>query len=145
MCSRVAHLTHQPPLRVQGQWQSAVQHISVLLTTNGTRSATAPPQVHPAHTPGDAQLARFGLLLGSGPGLRPSTDTMRVMVGGALDAHDPAAGVTLFHALAAHGAMPDIGVVNLVLRALAKLGQWQQMWVALQSAWQGVGIDEVRR
>ena len=123
--------------------------MSVLLTTNGTRTAAAgggggmPPQ-RAVQPPGDAELARFGLLLSSGPGLRPSTETMRVMLEGALQSNDAAAGVTLFHALAAHGAQPDVGVVNLVLRAHAKLGQWQQMWVALQSAWLGVGIDDVR-
>ena len=94
-----------------------------------------PPAVH------DADLAQASLLLSSGPEVRPNAETVHVLMNASLERLEPASAVQCFTALVAHGVAPDVRAVNLLLRALAQLGQWQQAWAVLSSAWRGVGIN----
>jgi hypothetical protein len=132
---------------VQEGWQAALRHYGVLLlamSQRGGGAPSAPPQLPPFADPAllrDTALASLSMLLEGGPELRPGPRTARLLMGAALDANDAATAIDVFTSVAAFGAAPDVAVVNLMLCALARRGEWLQTWHVLQSAWRGVGVD----
>jgi hypothetical protein len=67
--------------------------------------------------------------------------TMQTMMNAALLCNKPHTALLIFQTLVRHHVRPTVAAVNLVLNALAVLGEWLMAWQVLRSSFCGVGID----
>jgi hypothetical protein len=95
-----------------------------------------PPVVATASLPGQLAFCLQGSAI-----VTLDSATMHTMMSGALLCNKPRTSLLIFQALVKHHVQPSVGVVNLVLHALAQLGEWMLAWQVLRSSLCGVGID----
>jgi hypothetical protein len=86
-------------------------------------------------------MERLTALLTAGPPVRMNSATVVAMMDGALARSEANIAVDSFRAGVDAGVVPDVALVNALLRALAQLGEWLHAREVLINAWRGVGID----